>query len=72
MNRAHSLARQLRAEAVYVLGLARDAEQDGDAESSDLLVARSGALELEAAKLLARATSGRTIFNTTTTRKVLS
>ena len=72
MNRAHSLARQLRAEAAYVLDLARDAEQDGDVESSDLLVARSGALELEAAKLLAGAMCARTMFNTTTTRKALS
>jgi len=68
MSRAHSLARQLRAESVYLLDLARDAEQDGDAETSDLLVARSGALELEAAKLLARAMCARTMFTTTTER----
>ena len=66
---AHSLARQLRAEAAYVLDLARDAEQDGDAETSDLLVARAETLEDEALNLLARAKAVRTLFNTTTTRK---
>lgn len=72
MNRAASLARQLRAEAGYILDLARHAERDGDVESSDLLVARAETLEDEAANLLARAKAVRTLFNTTTTRKALS
>jgi hypothetical protein len=71
MNRAHSLARQLRAEAAYVLDLARHAEQDGDVESSNLLVARAETLEDEASNLLARAKAVRTLFNAhTSTRKV--
>jgi hypothetical protein len=72
MSRAHSLARQLRAEAVYVLDLARHAERDGDTESSDLLVTRAETLEDEAANLLARAKAVRTLLNThTPTRKAL-
>jgi hypothetical protein len=71
MNRAHSLARQLRAEAAYVLDLARHAERDGDIESSNLLVARAETLEDEASNILARAKSVRTLVNThTSTRKV--
>jgi hypothetical protein len=71
MNRAHSLARQLRAEAAYVLDLARHAERDGDFESSNLLVARAETLEDEASNLLARAKAVRTLFNAhTSTRKV--
>jgi hypothetical protein len=50
---------QLRAHAAYVLGLARDAEQDGDAESTDALLAHVAALELEAACVLERATATR-------------
>jgi len=69
---AHSLARQLRAESVYLLDLARHAERDGDAESADLLVRRAETLEDEALNLLARAKAVRTLFNTTTTRKALS
>ena len=72
MNRAHSLARQLRAEAAYILDLARHAERDGDAESADLLVTRAETLEDEAANLLARAKAVRTLLNThTSTRKGL-
>jgi hypothetical protein len=72
MNRTVSLARQLRAEAAYVLDLARHAERDGDTESSDLLVARAETLEDEAANLLARAKAVRTLLNThTSTRKGL-
>ena len=73
MNRSASLARQLRAEAAYVLDLARHAERDGDIEASDLLVARAETLEDEASNLLARAKAVRTLFNThTSTRKVIS
>lgn len=73
MSRTVSLARQLRAEAAYVLDLARHAERDGDTESSDLLVTRAETLENEAAKLLARAKAVRTLLNThTSTRKALS
>jgi len=73
MNRTVSLARQLRAEAAYVLDLARHAERDGDTESSDLLVARAETLEDEAANLLARAKAVRTLLKThTPTRKALS
>ena len=72
MNRTVSLARQLRAEAAYVLDLARHAERDGDTESSDLLVARAETLEDEAANLLVRAKAVRTLLNThTSTRKGL-
>jgi len=72
MSRAHSIARQLRAEAAYVLDLARHAERDGDTESSDLLVARAETLEDEAANLLARAKAVRTLLDThTSTRKGL-
>lgn len=72
MNRAHSLARQLRAESVYILDLARHAERDGDTETSDLLVTRAETLEDEAANLLVRAKSVRTLLKThTTTRKAL-
>ena len=71
MNRAHSLARQLRAEAAYVLDLARHAERDGDFESSNLLVARAETLEDEASNILGRAKAVRTLVNThTSTRKV--
>ena len=73
MNRAQSLARQLRAESVYLLDLARHAERDGDTETSDLLVARAETLEDEAANLLARAKAVRTLLKThTTTRRALS
>lgn len=71
MSRTHSLARQLRAEAAYIMDLAHHAERDGDVESSDLLVARAEALEDEAANLLARAKAVRTLFTITTTRKAL-
>jgi hypothetical protein len=68
---AHSLARQLRAEAAYLLDLARHAERDGDTESSTLLVTRAETLEDEALNLLAGAKAVRTLFNNTTTRKAL-
>jgi hypothetical protein len=72
MSRAASLARQLRAEAGYILDLARHAERDGDIESSDLLVRRAETLEDEAANLLAQAKAVRTLLKThTSTRKGL-
>jgi hypothetical protein len=71
-RRSQSLVRQLRAEAGYILDLARHAERDGDSESSDLLIRRAEALEDEAANLVARAKAVRTLFNThTPTRKAL-
>lgn len=61
MSRSYSLARQLQAEAKYVLLISETALLEGDVESHRLLVTRAEALQDEAFNLLARATARRTL-----------